>query len=143
MTHKILVIEDDNDIADLLQLHLRDAGYNVDLIQDGMEGMKRALGERYELVILDLMLPGMQGLEICHRLRAQPDYVPILMLTARSSEADRVRGLERGADDYLTKPFSIRELLARVNAIFRRGEALKNPVKQQKANTYPCRRYKG
>lgn len=132
MTHKILVIEDDRDIAQLVHLHLRDAGYDVTLLHDGMEGLKQALAQPYGLIILDLMLPGMPGLEICRRLRAQPDYVPILMLTARSSEGDRVRGLERGADDYLTKPFGIRELLARVNAIFRRGEALKTPASARK-----------
>ncbi len=132
MTHKVLVIEDDKDIAHLMYLHLRDAGYDVALFHDGIEGMKQALVQPYDLVILDLMLPGMPGLEICHRLRAQSDYTPILMLTAKSSEADRVRGLERGADDYLTKPFGIRELLARVRAMFRRGEALQIPTGSKK-----------
>lgn len=122
MTHKILVIEDDQDIASLVQLHLRDLGYEVDVAADGARGLERALSGGYGLVVLDVMLPGMDGLEVCRRLRAQPHYPWILMLTARSSELDRVLGLELGADDYLTKPFSIRELLARVKGLFRRAE---------------------
>lgn len=120
----ILVIEDDRDIARLLELHLRDGGYDVQVAQDGTTGCKHALSKTYDLIILDLMLPGMDGLDICRTLRAKSTYTPILMLTARSTELDRVLGLEVGADDYLTKPFSIRELLARVKALFRRVEAL-------------------
>jgi DNA-binding response OmpR family regulator len=121
---KILVIEDDREIAALVELHLRDSGYEVHLAHDGRRGLAKALDERYALIILDLMLPELEGLELCRRLRAQADYTPILMLTAKSSELDRVVGLEVGADDYLTKPFSIRELLARVKALFRRMDAL-------------------
>jgi DNA-binding response OmpR family regulator len=124
---KVLVVEDDGEIADLVKLHLEDAGYDVDLAHDGGIGLRRALDEAYSLVILDLMLPGLEGLELCRRLRTRPDYTPILMLTAKSSEVDRVVGLELGADDYLTKPFSIRELLARIKALFRRVEALAAP----------------
>lgn len=124
MTRKILIIEDDQDIAHLVQLHLRDLHCEVDSVSDGARGLELARANAYDLLILDLMLPGMEGLEVCRRLRAQTNYTPILMLTARSSELDRVLGLEVGADDYLTKPFSIRELLARVKAILRRVEVL-------------------
>ena len=120
---RVLIVEDDQDISDLVALHLRDAGYEVDLAHDGSTGLEQALAETYDLVILDLTLPGVEGLEICRLLRARPPYPLILMLTARSSEMDRVLGLEIGADDYLTKPFSIRELLARVKALLRRMEA--------------------
>lgn len=121
---RILIIEDARDIAQLLELHLRDANYQVELAFDGNAGLEKALARRPDLIILDLMLPGVDGLEICRRVRAQPEYTLILMLTSRGTELDRVLGLEIGADDYLTKPFSIRELLARVKALFRRNEAL-------------------
>ena len=121
---RILVVEDDQDIALLVQMHLRDAEYQADVVHSGAAGLEQALANAYDLVILDLTLPGVEGLEICRRLRTKPDYPLILMLTARSSELDRVLGLEIGADDYLTKPFSMRELLARVKALFRRLEAL-------------------
>jgi DNA-binding response OmpR family regulator len=124
---KVLVVEDDREIAGLVKLHLEDTGCRVELAHDGPSGLRRAQEEAYSLVILDLMLPGLEGLEVCRRLRARSDYTPILMLTAKSSELDRVVGLELGADDYLTKPFSIRELLARVKALFRRMEALAAP----------------
>lgn len=123
MVRNILVIEDDRDIARLVELHLHDLGYTVKITHDGVEGLREALLTSYDLMILDVMLPGMEGLELCRRIRAESTYTPILMLTAKSSELDRVLGLEVGADDYLTKPFSIRELLARVKALFRRAEA--------------------
>jgi DNA-binding response OmpR family regulator len=124
MSNSILVVEDDPDIGGLLKLHLMDMGYSVHLVRDGREGLRAALAQPYDLVILDIMLPGIDGLELCRRLRAEsPTYMPILMVTARSSELDRVLGLEVGADDYVTKPFSVRELLARVKAVFRRAEA--------------------
>lgn len=126
-SQNVLVVEDDREIAGLLKLHLEDTGCHVELAHDGATGLRRALEKAYSLVILDLMLPELEGLELCRRLRARPDYTPILMLTAKSSEVDRVVGLELGADDYLTKPFSIRELLARVKALFRRMEALSTP----------------
>jgi DNA-binding response OmpR family regulator len=123
MSRTILVIEDDRDIAKLVELHIRDLGHAVRVVHDGTEGLAAALATPYDLIILDVMLPGMDGLDVCRQLRANPTYVPILMLTAKSSELDRVLGLEVGADDYLTKPFSVRELLARVKALFRRAEA--------------------
>lgn len=124
MVRKVLVIEDEKDIAYLVELHLRDLGCEVTLAHDGRVGLERAIDEHFDLVVLDLMIPGMDGLEVCRNLRARPLYIPILMLTAKSTELDRVLGLEIGADDYLTKPFSIRELIARVKALFRRVDAL-------------------
>lgn len=124
MTRRILIIEDDPDIARLVELHLRDSDYEVHLASTGHAGLEEMALRTYDLVILDLMLPGADGLEICRLLRAGPRYTPILMLTAKSAEIDRVLGLEVGADDYLTKPFSIRELVARVKALFRRVEAV-------------------
>ncbi len=118
----ILVIEDDPDIADLLGIHLSDLGYALDRAADGKTGLDKALNGDYALVILDLMLPELDGLEVCKRIRSQDRYLPILMLTAKAEELDKVLGLELGADDYLTKPFSIRELIARVKALFRRIE---------------------
>jgi DNA-binding response OmpR family regulator len=121
---KVLVIEDERDIAELLALHLRDLNCEVTLAADGHEGMRQAFARNWDLVILDLRLPGPDGLSICRALRRESRYVPILMLTSKSSELDRVLGLELGADDYVTKPFSVSELMARVKAIFRRVESL-------------------
>jgi DNA-binding response OmpR family regulator len=114
------VVEDDPDISHLLDIHLRDNAFQVDVVDNGVDGLARATSLPYQLIVLDLMLPGIDGLELCRRLRNQAITIPILMLTAKSSEIDRVLGLELGADDYLTKPFSILELQARVNAILRR-----------------------
>ena len=121
MSRSILVIEDDKDIAHLLELNLRDICDKVTVAHDGTQGLALASTHPHDLIILDLRLPGMDGLELCQSLRRKPDYTPILMLTAKSSELDRVLGLEMGADDYLTKPFSILELMARVKALFRRA----------------------
>ena len=126
MPRKILVVEDNQDLARLLELHLRDLAYDVDLAFDGDKGWARFIQNTYDLVILDLMLPGIDGMEICRRIRARPAYTAILMLTSKSAELDRVLGLEMGADDYVTKPFSIRELMARVKAIFRRIDKLQS-----------------
>lgn len=122
MDKRVLIVEDEREISHLVELHLRDVGCRVTAVADGAAGLAKARDEDFDLVILDLMLPGMDGLEVCRQLRATPRYTPILMLTAKSSEMDRVLGLEVGADDYLTKPFSIRELVARVKAIFRRTD---------------------
>ena len=128
MPKKILIIEDEKDIQDLLQLYLKRDGYNVHVAQDGETGLRKAIQERYDLILLDLMLPQMDGLEICRNLRSRPQTsdIPIIMLTAKAEESDRIVGLEIGADDYITKPFSLREVLARVKAIFRRLEKPKN-----------------
>jgi DNA-binding response OmpR family regulator len=133
MSRKVLIVEDDDDISRLLEIHLRDAGYTVSLAHDGTAGAEAALSRPFDMVILDIMLPGLDGLEVCRRIRATTPYTPILLLTARSSELDRVVGLEMGADDYVTKPFSIPELLARVKALFRRVEALQGEAVSKKS----------
>ncbi|NIS75140.1 MAG: response regulator [Deltaproteobacteria bacterium] len=125
---KILVVEDDRDIAKILKMHLQDMGFEVSLKYDGTKGLDAALSGSFDMIILDIMLPGVDGLELCRKVRQKPGYVPILMLTAKSAEIDRVLGLEIGADDYLTKPFSLPELQARVRALFRRVEALSYTV---------------
>ncbi len=126
MKKKVLIIEDNRDLANLLQLHLKDLHFSVEIALDGISGISKAESGSHDLIILDLMLPGLDGLEICKRLRSNAIYTPILMLTSKSSELDRVLGLEIGADDYVTKPFSIMELMARVKAIFRRIEQVNN-----------------
>lgn len=131
----ILVVEDDSDIAQLVRIHLHDTGYDVDIAQNGPAGLQQALARPYDLIILDLMLPGMDGLELCRKLRASSRYSLVLMLTAKSTELDRVMGLEVGADDYLTKPFSILELLARVKALFRRMDAIRTQISVAKPVT--------
>jgi DNA-binding response OmpR family regulator len=123
----ILVVEDDADLANLVAVNLRDAGYAVAEEHNGRLALERAQRERFDLVVLDLGLPGLDGLEVCKQLRASTPYTGILMLTARTTELDRVLGLEVGADDYLTKPFSVRELVARVRALLRRMEAMAAP----------------
>lgn len=119
----VLLIEDDPKIVELLTLHLKDIGLGVEAVSSGHRGLKRALEAEYRLIILDLMLPGLDGLEVCKKIRGGGKKTPILMLTARAEELDKVLGLELGADDYITKPFGIRELLARVKAIIRRSTA--------------------
>jgi DNA-binding response OmpR family regulator len=121
---RILIVEDDPDIALSLRLKLeRDAGYRVESTESGPDGLRAALSHPPDLILLDVNLPGMDGFEICRRLRAEAATagVPIIMLTARIDEADRVAGLEFGADDYITKPFSPKEALARVRAVLRRS----------------------
>ena len=124
MPRNVLVIEDDHNIAELIRLHLRDLGLEVVVCKDGVAGLDQALSRSWDLLVLDLTLPGIDGLEICRRSRLEGKYTPILMLTARSTEMDRVLGLETGADDYLTKPFSVIEFIARVKAILRRVQHL-------------------
>ncbi|SEA68108.1 response regulator transcription factor [Bacillus nitratireducens] len=118
---QILIIEDEESLADFLELELKYEGYKVDIQFDGRKGLDAALEKNYDLILLDLMLPGLNGLEVCRRLRATKN-TPIIMLTARDSIMDRVTGLDSGADDYLPKPFAIEELLARMRVIFRREE---------------------
>jgi len=118
----VLVVEDEAALASSLSYNLRKAGFNVLAAADGVTGLHEARRARPDVVVLDIMLPKMDGLEVCRRLRAESD-VPILMLTARSEELDKVVGLEVGADDYLTKPFGMRELMARVRALLRRAAA--------------------
>lgn len=121
---QVLVIEDEKEISDLLEIHLTDLNCQVTKAHDGKIGLDHALNEQYDLIVLDIMLPNLDGMEICKEVRKREIYVPILMLTAKSEEFDKVLGLEIGADDYLTKPFSIREFIARVKAIFRRVDAV-------------------
>ena len=120
MKEKILIIEDEENLVKGLKLNLVDEGYEVDWALTGTEGLRKALEESPDLILLDIMLPGMDGLEICRELRQKKSNIPIIMLTAKGEEVDKVVGLEVGADDYVTKPFSIRELLARIKAHLRR-----------------------
>ncbi len=124
MKKHILIIEDEEDLVKGLKLNLLDEGYVVDYALNGKVGLEKALTEKPELILLDIMLPGMNGLEICKELRRKNIDVPIIMLTAKGEEIDKVIGLEIGADDYISKPFSIRELLARVKAHLRREIAV-------------------
>jgi DNA-binding response OmpR family regulator len=119
---RILLVEDDPDLSKLAALHLRDEGWTVELEADGSRAADRLSRDSFGLIVLYLMLPGVDGLEICRRLRAAENYTPLIILTAKSSEVDRVLGLELGADDYLTKPVSLRELVARVKAALRRSQ---------------------
>ncbi|MEQ8927278.1 MAG: response regulator transcription factor [Fulvivirga sp.] len=128
---RVLLIEDDLHIKELLEIHLKDLGCELTMAMDGKVGYTQALRESYDLIILDIMLPNKDGLEICRDLRAQKIHTPILMLTARSEEIDKIMGLETGADDYLTKPFSVREFIARVKAIFRRVEMSKEDPEEE------------
>ena len=124
VARKILIIEDERDIADLVALHLADLPAELALAHDGLRGLELALTGKWDAIILDIRLPGLNGLDLCRAVRAQMAYVPILMLTAKGSELDRVLGLELGADDYLTKPFSVLEMRARVKALLRRAAAI-------------------
>ncbi|MGY4831687.1 response regulator [Sphaerotilaceae bacterium SBD11-9] len=125
MPATILVAEDQTDIRELIALNLRNAGYEVQTVADGPAALASQNEQASDLLILDLMMPGLDGLEVCKALRARGRNTPILMLTARATELDRVLGLELGADDYLTKPFSLAELLARVKALLRRADLLR------------------
>jgi DNA-binding response OmpR family regulator len=125
MPPHILVAEDQADIRDLIVMNLRQAGYRVDAVADGTAALASQAEQASDLLLLDLMMPGLDGLEVCKAVRARGRATPILMLTAKSTELDRVLGLELGADDYLTKPFSMAELLARVKALLRRAELLR------------------
>jgi DNA-binding response OmpR family regulator len=130
---KILVVEDEPNMVAGLRDNFEFEGYQVITAADGVEGLRRALEESPDLVVLDVMMPRMSGLEVCRQLRAQRAAIPIIMLTARGQEVDKVVGLELGADDYVTKPFSIRELLARVKAILRRTA---DTPKQQEQHSF-------
>lgn len=122
MTGRILVVDDDPGVLEVVSYSLRGEGFEVETVSDGAAALGRAMEEPYDLIILDLMLPTMSGTEVCRQLRGERRHVPILMLTAKDAELDRVVGLELGADDYVTKPFSQAELMSRVRALFRRRE---------------------
>ncbi|MBX7061035.1 MAG: response regulator transcription factor [Pyrinomonadaceae bacterium] len=136
MKQSILVVEDDADIAESLEYNLQRAGFRPIIAESGEKGLYLALDKkrRPKLIILDLMLPGMSGMELCRRIRREPTAAdtPIIMLTARSAEADRIAGLDIGADDYIVKPFSVKELIARVNAVLRRSEKDESRIYQDK-----------
>ncbi|HEX6511426.1 MAG TPA: two-component system response regulator RppA [Chloroflexota bacterium] len=125
---RILIVEDEHRLAELVQRALDEHGYGVDVAYDGADGLHLAEVTDYDLVLLDVMLPGVDGFEICRRLRAEKKHMPILMLTARDAVDDRVTGLDSGADDYLVKPFAFREMMARVRALLRRDGESKDPV---------------
>jgi len=137
MTSKILVVEDQIDIGELIKLNLETMNFEVAHCKSGLEGYNRARQCRWDAIVLDIMLPGINGLEICQRLRDEGDHTPILMLTAKKSEADRVVGLEVGADDYLTKPFSVRELQARIKALLRRVSFLQQDLQVKDGRDQP------
>jgi DNA-binding response OmpR family regulator len=120
---RILVVEDNKKVASFVEKGLREEGYSVDVAHDGVDGALKAQVYEYDLLLLDVMLPGKTGLEIVHELRKQAKTVPVLLLTAMDATEDVVRGLDLGADDYLTKPFTFDELLARIRALLRRGGA--------------------
>jgi len=124
----VLIIEDDPEIIELLTIHLTDLSCRVTSTNNGREGLDMVLNTSYDLLILDLMLPGMNGMEICRRVRQSAITTPILILSAKSEEIDKVVGLETGADDYLTKPFSVREFIARARVIFRREDEDRHPA---------------
>jgi DNA-binding response OmpR family regulator len=138
MKDKILIVEDETDIANLIQVHLTELDIDSDICAHGQQALELALNHNYQLVMLDIMLPGINGLDICRQLRQIKPLQAILMLTSKTSETDRVLGLELGADDYMTKPFSIRELQARVRTQLRRVHALndrsKNNLPSQSEN---------
>lgn len=131
---QVLIIEDDKDIRELVSIHLSDLVCQIKECSNGERGLAMATAEKFDLIVLDIMLPGMDGLEVCRKLRAQEITTPILMLTAKSEEIDKILGLEIGADDYLTKPFSIREFVARAKAILRRQSIQKKSTEDSTEN---------
>ena len=133
MEKQILIVEDNADLASLIQLHLRDINCAADIAPDGGQALEMFGRKPYDLILLDIMLPVMDGISLCRRFREDGPYIPIIMLTSKTSEIDRVVGLEVGADDYMTKPFSIPELLARIKARFRTLDALSQPQPKEQA----------
>jgi len=127
---RILVIEDEQKVADFIKRGLKEEGYAVDTVSDGEEGCFQAAENHYDLILLDLMLPKLDGISVCRKLRQGGIYTPLIMLTAKDSVKDKVKGLDSGADDYISKPFSFEELLARIRALLRKG-ASRQPTKLQ------------
>lgn len=126
MKAKILVVDDEQDLLELVSYNLQKEGFSIEVSHNGEDALKKIKSDRFDLLLLDLMLPGMQGMELCRTLKSNTDTssIPIIMLTAKSEEFDKVLGLEMGADDYITKPFSPRELIARVKAVLRRTQEM-------------------
>jgi DNA-binding response OmpR family regulator len=127
MNAQLLLVEDDDAVADVVTLHMLQAGYGVHREADGRRAMQALDQARWDLLLLDLMLPGADGLDVCRHARSRPGWLPIIMISARSAETQRVLGLELGADDFLAKPFSMLELSARVRALLRRVQQMKQP----------------
>ncbi len=125
---RLLIIEDDQDIGDMLGINLQDEGFVVEIATNGIDGLNCLRAHTYDLLVLDLMLPGVDGLEICREVRRMPHYLPIIIVSAKSAETQRILGLELGADDYVSKPFSLLELIARIRALLRRVSALDRSV---------------
>jgi len=136
MAKRILVVDDEPSITKLVSFNLEKAGYDVDTAADGQAALEKVQDIQPDLIVLDLMLPKVDGLEVCKRLRQENNHIPVIMLTAKDEELDRVSGLELGADDYVTKPFSPRELVARVKAVLRRS-AIKDALEQADAKQKP------
>lgn len=134
---QILLIEDDPDLANILTVNLLNEGYALEAVANGNKGLQALINNSYDLLILDLMLPGLDGLEICRQVRNMPGYLPIIIISAKSAETQRVLGLELGGDDYLSKPFSLDELLARIRALLRRVNAL-DRLAGEKTGTIYC-----
>lgn len=131
---KALIIEDDRDISELISIHLSDMDLEVDKAFDGKDGLMKALNNNYRFILLDIRLPLLDGFEVCKRIRMEKNNTPLLMLTSKAEEIDKVLGLEMGADDYISKPFSIRELIARIKAVLRRydiGSQPKNEAEKE------------
>lgn len=131
MSKNILVVDDEESILTLLQYNLNQSGYDVQTAMDGEDALQKAIAHQPDLIVLDLMLPKLDGIEVCKQLRQQKLMIPILMLTAKDDEFDKVLGLELGADDYMTKPFSPREVVARVKAILRRSQTASLPPEME------------
>lgn len=123
---RILIVEDESKIARFLELELKYEGYEAELATDGREGLEKALNNNIDLVVLDIMLPGLSGIEVCRRIRQEGSRIPIIMLTAKDDVMDKVAGLDMGADDYMTKPFAIEELLARIRVALGRHQSADN-----------------
>lgn len=143
MSSKILIIEDEQNIQELLSFNISNAGYDVRVSDNGNDGLAKAFSESPDLIILDLMLPDMDGFEVCKRLKSdvKTKMIPIIILTAKSEELDKILGLELGADDYITKPFSIRELLARIKVVLRRGKVEDDEKVNNEESIIKIRRY--
>ena len=135
MIRQVLIVEDHQDIRNLVALHLRDMDCQVTMAQDGASGLTHAKNQPYDLMVLDWMLPGISGVDICREVRRCGNHTPILMLTANSLENERITGLDAGADDYVSKPFSVPEFLARVRTIFRRNDALQEAGESSRQGT--------
>ncbi len=125
MLQKLLIADDDNEIRELLEFDLSHSGYNVDIAKDGEEALNKALKENYDLILLDVMMPKMNGFDVCKNIRKTKPDIPILMLTAKGTITDKTQGFDSGADDYIVKPFDIQEVLLRVRALVRRSPSVK------------------